>query len=899
MAVGELFLAAFLQVLFDRLASRELLNLVRRDGLGKKLDKWKDKLEKIQAVIDDADEKQGKVGAVKLWLDDLTDLAYDVEDILDEFSTDISSGENQGSSSKVRRLTLACCTPFSAVKANINLWPKVNKITDRFNDIVKEKDQLRLREIVDRRRRGTPSTSFVHEDRVYGREREKDAILELLLSETYNNDAEVSVISIHGMGGVGKTTLAQLVFNAKEVHVNFDVKVWAYVSDDFNVLKVTQTILISVIRQSREAKYLKLLKFIQDDNLDFLQGELHKQLCGKKFLFILDDVWTRDYQQWNNLRAPFLKGTPESRIIITTRDREVSSKMGTVPAYPLQVLSNDACFSIFTLHALRGRGFSSASNLKGIGKKIGEKCKGLPLAALTFAGLLRSEEPDHRKWEEVSIRRILDEPEERDEILSVLMWSYHDLPLHLKRCFAHCSIIPEGYEFEEQQLVLLWMAEGLIQPQREKQMEDLGSEYFQELVKKSFFQKSSNNESRFTMHDFINNLAQWVARGTFFRMDDRSEGILKKARHLSCLCGHGSCHLNFEALSELTHLRTFLPLVLPNQGQCSLTCNISLQLLPKLGCLRVLSLSGYCITELPESIGDLKHLRYLDLSNTSIKSMPESTTTLYNLQTLILENCSKLMKLPSMFQYLVNMRHLNIQNACSLEGMPPKMGKLTCLQTLSDLVVGKGPCSGVEELGSLSHLRETLNISRLENVIQPGDATKANLIQKAKLDGLLLEWSHNLDEPQDGTIDLAVLNELQPHGALKELIIRCYGGTEFPTWLRTPSFPNMVRLRLENCKKCKSLPSVGQLSSLKYLSIIGMAGVEEVGPEFYEGGCLQPFGSLETLCFKNMEEWRSWNPCEEFPHLRELSIQNCPKLSGRLPNYLPLTVDINGCPLLQ
>jgi hypothetical protein len=525
----------------------------------------------------------------------------------------------------------------------------------------------------------------VHEDRVYGRERDKEAIIELLLSETYNNDAEVSVIPIQGMGGVGKTTLAQLVFNAEEVHKYFEVKVWAYVSDDFNVFKLTQKIFASVIPQTCEPKDIEFLKFKRDGNdLDLLQGELQKQLCGKKFLVILDDVWTRDYRQWNNLRAPFLKGTPGSRIIITTRDQEVSSKMGTVRAYPLQVLSNDACFSVFTLHALRGRGFSAAPNLEGIGKKIGEKCKGLPLAALTFAGLLRSEEPDHRKWEEVSNRRILDAQEERDEILSVLMWSYDDLPLHLKRCFAHCSIIPEGYEFEEKQLVRLWMAEGLIQPQREKQMEDLGSEYFQELVKKSFFQKSSNDESRFMMHDFINNLAQWVARGTCFRMDDRSEEILKKARHLSYLCGHGNCRHNFEALSELTRLRTFLPLVLPSQGERSLTCNVSLQLLPKLGRLRVLSLSGYHMTTLPEAIGNLKHLRYLDLSNTSIESMPESTTTLYNLQTLILENCSKLKKLPSMFRNLVNLRHLNIRKTCLLEEIPPQMGTLTCLQTLSD-----------------------------------------------------------------------------------------------------------------------------------------------------------------------------------------------------------------------
>jgi hypothetical protein len=905
MVLAEVFLGALLQVLFDRISSREVLNFVRRYvGLQKKLDKWKDTLKRIQGVLDDADEKQYDDQLVKLWLDNLIDLAYDVEDILDEFTTGTLIAENQASTSKVRKLTPACCTPLTprAFKTNINLGPKISKITARFNDIVKEKDELSLRENVDRRIRGTPSASLVDEDYVYGREGDKDAILKLLLRNEYNDPDLVSVIPIHGMGGVGKTTLAQLVFNDADVQMYFDVKVWTYVSDDFNVLRLTQQIFAAVIRQTSEVKEIEFLKFNKDgEELNFLQCELQKQLFGRKFLVILDNVWTDDYDKWNSLRAPFLKGTPESRIIITTRDRGVASKMGTngIGTHSLQVLSDEACISIFTLHALGKKSFSTAApDLEGIGKKIGEKCKGLPLAAFVFGGLLRSnEERDRCEWEKVSKRRILDAKEERDKILSVLMWSYHDLPLHLKKCFAHCSIIPEGYEFEEKQLVLLWMAEGLIQPQREKQMEDLGREYFQELVRKSFFQKSSKDESRFMMHDFINYLAQWAARGTRFMMDDRFEGVLKKARHLSYLCGHGSCHHNFEALSELTRLRTFLPLVLPNQGQYPLTCNVSLQLLPRLGPLRVLSLSGYRITELPESIGDLIHLRYLDISNTSIESMPESMMTLYNLQTLILENCPSLKKLPSMFRNLVNLRHLNIRKTCSLEGMPPQMGKLTCLQTLSDLVVGNGTCSGVKELGPLSHLRE-LCISRLENVIQLGDAIGANLIQKANLGWLLLEWSPNLNGPQNNTNDLEVLNALQPHGALKELIIRCYGGTEFPTWLRTPSFPNMVCLRLENCKKCKSLPSVGQLSSLKYLSIIGMAGVQQVGLEFYEGG--QPFfRSLETLCFENMEEWRKWNPCEDFPKLCELSIQNCPKLSGRLPNYLPLKVDINGCPLLQ
>ncbi|KAG6673011.1 hypothetical protein I3842_16G089000 [Carya illinoinensis] len=271
--------------------------------------------------------------------------------------------------------------------------------------------------------------------------------------------------------------------------------------------------------------------------------------------------------------------------------------------------------------------------------------------------------------------------------------------------------------------------------------------------------------------------------------------------------------------------------------------------------------------------------------------MPESITTLYNFQTLILDQCSYLKKLPSTFENLVNLRHLNNLGTYSLEGMPPQMGKLTCLRTLSHLVVGEASCSGVKELGPLLHLQGTLCISRLENVIEPRDAREAKLIKKSDLDGLLLEWSDNL------TSELDILNMLRPGGTLKELIIRCYGGTRFPSWLRYSSFPNMVLLRIENCKKCTSLMPIGQLPSLKDHSIEGMDGVKNIGAEFYGENFQQTFRSLVTLHFKGMGEWENWISCGEFPHLQNLFIGDCPKLLGKLPNHLPLLekVVIYGC----
>ncbi|KAG6625058.1 hypothetical protein CIPAW_16G069400 [Carya illinoinensis] len=726
MAVGELFLSAFLQVLFHRLASPELLKFARQEGLCKQLDEWGKTLAVIQKVLDDAEDKQYTEDIVKRWLDDLRNLAYDLEDILDDFTTEalrrqLLMGESQAATtSKVRNLVPSCCTGLtpSAVKIKIKLRSKITEITARFSDLVTQKDQLNLQKSdslrPNKRREIPPTTSVVTEDLIYGREEVTKAVVQLLVSEEHSGSLiKVNVIPILGMGGIGKTTLAQLVYNDKKVHSFFDLKGWACVSEDFDVTRVTKSVLQSLTLESEN---------YDGKDLNWLQIKLKEKLLGKKFLVVLDDVWNENYNDWILLRAPLEAGAPGSSIVITTRNQAVSKLMGTIEIKPfhLELLPDEACLSIFSQHALDARDFNSHPNLKGIGEEIVKRCKGLPLAVKTVGGLLRSTQ-EHEEWENVLTSKIWDIPKERSGIAPALMLSYHNLPSHLKRCFAYCSILPKDYEFEEKEVVLLWMAEGLIQPlQEDKKLEDLGTEYFRNLWSRSFFQQSRISKSRFIMHDLINDLAQSVAGDTCFRIEDRSIGNGKQgnisivARHSSYLGSQYDGPKKFEVFTELTSLRTFLPFMLRNGWDCYLTYYVPLVLVPTLRFLRVLSFKGYCIFQLSDSIGELKHLRYLDVSKTKIRRLPESISTLYNLQTLLLENCSCLKKLPSMFGNLVNLRHLNIEGANSLEGMPLQIGKLTRLQTLSNFVLGKSNCSGVKELGPLVDLGGTLRISLQE-----------------------------------------------------------------------------------------------------------------------------------------------------------------------------------------
>lgn len=444
------------------------------------------------------------------------------------------------------------------------------------------------------------------------------------------------------------------------------------------------------------------------------------------------------------------------------------------------------------------------------------------------------------------------------------------------------------------------MAEGFLQQTDNfKSMEEVGSEYFDVLLSRSFFQVSTQNKSKYVMHDLINDLAQFVSRNICIRFKDKLEKnkqceISEKARHFSYIRSKYDVIKKFELLYEVKWLRTFLPFAKPSGAEfCYLSKKVLHELLPKLRCLRVLSLSGYYITELPDSIGKLKHIRYLDLSWTEINSLPQSLNTLYNLQTLILCECKLLIQLPKDIGKLINLRHLDISGSGITE-MPLGINNLVSLQTMPEFVVG-ATGSGIGELRNLAHIQGRLCISRLENVANAWDARRANLKDKQGLNEFTVEWSNNFDELRNDGVEFDILEMLQPHQKLKELLVKFYGGLRFPSWIGDPLFSVLVSLNLSDCQRCVSLPPLGQLPSLKKLYIKGMTGIKSLGVEFYGHGISSgiPFPSLQFLSFENMPEWEDWSciggnaDFEGFPILSELYIETCPKLLKKLPECLP------------
>ncbi|KAK2977629.1 hypothetical protein RJ640_020536 [Escallonia rubra] len=803
-----------------------------------------------------------------MWLEELQDLAYDLDDLLDELATEAlcrkptMAQPTQASNPSMFQNLITNPVYFArAVQFDLEISSKIDNITGRLDDLLETKSKLNLMgELVGgtslRRTRDErpPSTSLVDKYcGFYGREKDKQAILAQMRLGC--ESGRFLVIPIVGMGGIGKTTLAQEIYNDEEVKNSFDLKAWICVSDEFEEFAITQRIYEAISSKSCKFK-----------DLNMVQVKLQEMISNQKFLLVLDDVWNENYRKWDDLSRPFQAGAPGSTVIVTTRNVGVASIMGSVPNKQLEQLGDEEICSILAHHAHGWQNFDAHPGFKETREAIAKKCKGLPLAAKSLGGLLRTKE-NPNEWKDVLDSKIWDIPKGHNDVLPALRLSYHHLPSHLKRLFAYCSLFPKDYEFDKHELVLLWTAEGFLRPsETHREMEDVGFRCFDELLSRSFFQRSKTDaESRFVMHDLVNDLARHVAGRVSFRLEDEAESnvqhrmdSLLKARHSSFIRHKYDGYQRFEAFSGVSKLRTFLPLPVFKTKSWEpfyLTNQVVNDLLPQLHFVRVLSLSGYLKLQLPNAIGNLKHLRYLNVSGTRIVQLPETVSELYNLQTLLLRDCKSLTKLPTDTRNLINLRHLDIAGTEELKKMPVGLCKMASLQTLSKIVLGRG--LKVNELRDLSNLRGVLSIIGLQCVMDAQDAREANLTSKQGLEELEMVWSSDFDDSRNGMIEREVIELLKPSTNLRRLKVKHYGGVEFPSWLGDPSFSQLAHMSLSECRHCTSLPSLGQLPSLKKLHISGIKGVKTVGKELCGVGGREPpvgdaFPSLETLEFVDM-----------------------------------------------
>ncbi|KAI5341803.1 hypothetical protein L3X38_009678 [Prunus dulcis] len=864
MAEGVLFNIA--EGIIGRLGSLVLQGIALPWGVKDELRKLKKKVAQLQAVLLDAEQKQAKENEVKVWLESVEDAVYEADDVLDEFYIEARWRQMVPGNNKVSKQVCIFFSSSNQLVFGLKMGHKIKDLNKRLYEIASNRifDQLeRNREDVEFVRRERVTHSFVPEGKIIGRDIEKGEIIQLLLDLdpiSTKNTENVSTISIVGFGGMGKTALAQFVFNNEKVQKHFEPKMWTCVSNSFQLDTLVK----------------KILKTDMSD-MDQLQNELRKKIDGKRYLLVLDDVWNENREKWLALKDLLMGGGKGSKILITTRSEKVAKITDTSQPYNLRGLSEEQSWYLFKKMAFPEGKEPESSTIKAIGEEIARKCQGVPLAIRTIGRMLYTRDPE-TEWLAFKNNKLSTIRQEENDILPTLQLSYDVLPSHLKHCFAYCSLFPPDYKIPVENLIKLWVAQGFVKPSNPNEcLEDVGYEYYNELVWRSFFQEEEKDKfgiiKSCKMHDLMNELAVKVAgEGSTIIDRNKTDFDAKRLLHVS---------FNFKvalkwkiptSLLESNKLRTFLFLSQEEWGK-SLHKSFYATIASNFKSLRMLSLNRLDITKLPKCLRKMKHLRYLDLSGNLIKRLPNWIVKLQNLETLDLNSCRFLVELPRDIKKLINLRHLILANCDNLAWIPRGLGELTHVRTLNTFVLSENKSmlrdsAGLSELGKLNNLRGELKIKNLR--CEPDMVSV--LKEKQHLYSLALYWMHierENNDAEESDVIIKSMEALQPHSSLKELVVDGYPGARLASWFH--SLTNIVNLKLSDCDRCQHLPPLDHLPFLKSLHLSGLRNLEHISAE----DMVKDFASDETMMMSAASPSTTF-----FPSLESLSLIDCPNLKG-------------------
>jgi Leucine-rich repeat (LRR) protein len=884
--------------------------------------------------------------SIDMLLPQLKDAVYDAESIVNEF--------------EYQRLKNECEESLPGIdffRNWMNNFPNTVKMAlDRLNNICNElKDTCKGHKIPENPNKfcegaRPPTSTFSNTEVVYGREKDLDEVISQMgipksgqtkrsrkrnprysdygeSSSGINKKGNVSVLSIVGMGGVGKTTLAQEVCNDKNVKSHFELILWVCVSDNFDLLNLTKEII-----ESAPGDYKRDV-----DNLTALQKTLEGILNSKRFLLVIDDVWSKD---WQRLLAPMKGASEGSVVIVTTRSLTNVDSRGSVKF--LEGLEEDAYWEFFKSCSFDDSVRSSNPELEIIGKEICGKLKGSPLAAKTIGGLLRTN-IDARYWRNIKNSALWQLEQKEGDILPVLQLSYQYLPSKLKKCFSYCSLYPKDFKFTKWELTKLWIMQGFIDLQgfiKDQQQQRVywevpyimeAERYFHELVQRCFFQKAAGSrKDEYVIHDLMHDVCQSITKDECLYVENEDlEQISSNIRHLSII----RKRLKVREASELNKCEKLLSLRAGNNYKIGLP--VIEVWCEKLTRIRSLSLSKSRITELPESIGNLKHLLYLDISFTKIEEFPGSFCSLYNLLYLNMQGCFHIRDFPSGFNKLVNLCFLYLPSSETVIWIG-NVEKLAKQIKIKDLFVRSD--RKIENLKFLNELSGTLLIHGLKKVPSKQVAEEARLHFKEKINKLDLYWDTHVDltrKISTNNVEEEVLEGLRPHHNLQILKISQYGGKNLsPSWLNEEFLPNLTEVEITGCVsdftisqlprsitklliwRCNALTNLQNsfgifsrskqrknnfgpkhLPALKHLEVVGceklvlLIPVEELFEEFVFLEKLRIVDCPKLACPNGMVLPRS---------LKSLELKSCGELENSLPSCLQnLTslekLKISGC----
>ncbi|KAJ3683528.1 hypothetical protein LUZ60_013755 [Juncus effusus] len=864
------------------------------------LERLQDTLPQIKMVLSavENDEIKNENKALNSWLWRFRDAIDSAEDVLDEMAyyeleEKVKDRDDKvgGSMSNLKR-KFGKYVNRKFNNETLTRLVKVVKGLDRiaasacnFLDLEKQSSRFRSKNYEEKVENDRETGSMLTESVVFGREKERGTIVEWLITDW----RKLSTFTIYGIGGLGKTTLAQLIYKDERVRHFFDVIIWVCVSDQFDAVTVTAKILEVMTKESPSVR-----------SLTALQDVLKENLISKKFLLVLDDVWNDENRsEWEKLIAPLKYGHGKSKILVTTRMESVADMAAKViegknDRLKLEGLEDNEFMKLFNMHAFDGVESNEYKNLHPIGKQIAKKLGGCPLAAKVMGGVLNYC-IEFEYWNKVLKEDVPNFQVGKNGIMVVLRLSYNHLPTYLQLCFRYCSIFPKDYQFSKDKLIWMWMSSGLIEPVNVRQKpEDVGGEYFNHLVRKSFFDlKVEEFAGRFSqhyyvMHDLLHDLAQAVSDGECLQVEESSLRIPKTIRHL-----------NFKmesllATREISHLKNLHTLCITYEGQSPDSDDIRIfgVVLKGLKSLRLLSLTLKNLCKVPDTIGELIHLRYLSLESNAagfqeLSWFPQSVYNLYHLE--VIKFSASFVKDIEEHEKngivnLIKLRHLDI--TFEILNQFPSIGMLTYLQELKVFFIREENGYRISELKDLRSIRQ-LDIQDLDNVKDPTEAKEAKLDEKEYLKDLSLYWSFNRSgSPEEYE---QVIENLRPHIHLEKLRISNYGGRRPPHWMTHFFLVNMISLDLSRCFMLVSLPTLGKLPMLERLILRDIPQVKQIDSAFYGNGTECAFPQLKELTLselQGLEEWAEIQGMILFPQLEFLYISDSLNLR-RLPCLPP------------
>ncbi|KAL6843803.1 hypothetical protein ACP4OV_026374 [Aristida adscensionis] len=740
---------------------------------------------------------------------------------------------------------------------------------------------------------------------MYGRVDERNSIIKLM---TELKSDGTTVLPILGIAGIGKTALAQNVYNDPIVKNQFDQRIWVWVSKNFDEVRLTR----EMLDYASQEKHQKISSFAK------LQEILIGGITSRRFLLIFDDVWdsTADHI-WNKLLAPLkYNDTKGSVILVTTRSLSVAKRVGTVKPIELGALEKHQFRSFFKTCAFGDEKYEGHPSLNIIGQEIEQKLHGNPLAAET-AGMLLKGERSIDRWNSTLKKETWKSLQLNNGIMNSLKLSFDELPYSIQQCLLYCSIFPQNHDFLSNELVSVWISQGFVKYDHPTgRLEDIGRDYLSVLFNSGFFllnesyNCTAGNQTCYVipalMHDFV----RLISRTEYAVIDGSGcNEMLPTIRHLSIVTDsayHGGQRGNiihnekFEEIfqsvkNSVRKLRTLLLI-----GKCD---NFFFPIFQKAQCLRMLQISATYTGFDFFLHNNSAHLRYLKLENKGRgEAFPAALNKSCHLQVLDVGHPTVLNSMNG----LVSMRHLSVKMEPEFMDPHSICFWITQLQAMSDLV--------------------HLCVDQLQNV-SSAEASGAKLRDKQQLETLHLSWTYlahsifGLPSPdqQDSITERDVLEGLEPCHKLKHLRISGYSGATSPAWLGT-SVTCLQTLHVENCREWQQLTYLQRLPFLTRLKLRNMRKVTQVSlpslleelvlfemPKLKRCSCnswrdlnaslrvlkikrcevLENFTLFES-CEKLKIDHKSWLPC-----LNELTVHECPSL--KVSN--PLPPSSNNCTL--